>query len=90
MGMNTDNDPSKGIFQRNPEALLSEGAEQSNVAITNQMLDDLFSRRDEMTKKSYSQLSSLYTNKEHYGRHTRLGMSAGEASKLVTRAFKGE
>ena len=90
MGMNTDGDAPKGLFQRNPEALLSEGAEQSNVAITNQMLDDLFSRRDEMTKKSYAQLSSLYTNKEHYGRHTRLGMSAGEASKLVSRAFKGE
>ena len=78
------------LFQRNPESLLSEGAEQSNVAITNQMLDDLFSRRAEMTKKSYAQLSSLYTNKEHYGRNTRLGMSASEASKMVTRAFKGE
>ena len=90
MGMNTDHDAAKGLFQRNPEALLSEGAEQSNVAITNQMLDDLFSRRDEMSKKAYSQLSSLYTNKEHYGRNTRLGMSAREASKLVNRAFKGE
>ena len=79
-----------GLFQRNPEALLSEGAEQSNVAITNQMLDGLFSRRDQMAKKSYAQLSSLYTNKSHYGRNTRLGMSAGESSKLVTRAFKGE
>jgi hypothetical protein len=88
--MNTDNDPKKGLFQRNPEALLSEGAEKSNVAITNQMLDGLFARRDEMTKKSYSQLNSLYTNKQHYGRNTRLGMSADEASKLVTRAFKGE
>ena len=90
MGMNTDNDPPRGIFQRSPEALLSEGGEASNIAITNQMLDDLFSRRDEMSRKSYSQLSSLYTNKEHYGRNTRLGMSAREASKLLTRTFKGE
>ena len=77
-----------GVFQRGPEGQLSEGAEMSNVAVTNKMLDDLFSRRDAMTKRSYSQLSSLYTNKEHYGRNTRLGMSAAEASKMVSRAFK--
>ena len=78
------------LFQRSPEALLSEGAEKSNVATTNEMLDGLFSRRDEFSKKAYSQLSSLYTNKQHYGRNTRLGMSAAEASKLVNRAFTGE
>ena len=78
------------LFQRSPEALLSEGAERSNVAVTNQMLDDLFSRRDVMGKKAYSQLRSLFTNKEHYGRNTRLGMSANESSKLVNRAFSGE
>ena len=89
-GIDTSHDAPRGVFQRNPEALLSEGAEQSNVAITNQMLDDLYARRDAMSKKSYAQLSSLYTNKEHYGRNTRLGMSAQEASKLVTRAFKGD
>lgn len=82
--------PKAGVFQRNPEALLTEGAEQSNLAVTNQMMDDLFARRDEMAKKSYSQLSSLFTNKEHYGRNTRLGMSAAEASKLVNRAFNGK
>lgn len=78
-----------GLFQRDPHSLLSEGAERSNVSAANEMLDGLFSRRDEMAKKSYSQLSSLYTNKEHYGRNTRLGMSAAEASKLVNKAFSG-
>jgi len=89
-GIDTSNDAPAGVFQRRPEALLSEGAEQSNVAITNQLLDDLFGMRDEMSKKSYAQLSDLYTNKEHYGRNMRLGMSAEEASKLVTRAFHGD
>jgi hypothetical protein len=89
-GMNTDHDCAGGLFQRNPEALLSEGAETANIANTNQMLDDLFSRRGAMAKRAYSQLSSLFTGKEHYGRNTRLGMSASEASKLTTRAFKGE
>ena len=88
--MNTDNDPRSELFQRNPEALLSQGSEISNIVNTNQMLDDLFSRRDEMAKRAYSQLDSLYTNKEHYGRNTRLGMSAAEASKMVNKVFKGE
>jgi hypothetical protein len=89
-GIDTSQDAPSGLFQRRPEALLTEGAEQSNVAITNQLLDDLFSRRDELEKKSYSQLSNLFTNKEHYGKGVRLGMSADEASKLVTRAFHGD
>lgn len=88
--IDTREDPSSGLFQRNPEALLTEGAENSNVQITNEMLDGLFSRRDEMAKKSYAQLSSLFTNKEHYGRNVRLGMSADEASKLITRACDSE
>jgi hypothetical protein len=73
------------LFQR--EKGLTHAAEMSNVANTNEILDSLFTRRADLAARSYRQLSSLFSSKEHYGRNTRLGMSAGEASRLVTRAF---
>jgi hypothetical protein len=76
------------LFQRGPEAQLSEHAEKMNVQHTNQLLDELFKSRDVLGERAYKQLSSLYTNKEHYGRNVRLGMSAREAGKLVDRALK--
>ena len=73
------------LFQRGDK--LTQAAEQSNVANTNEVLDDLFRRRGDLAAKSYRQLSSLFSSKEHYGKNTRLGMSAAEASRMVTRAF---
>lgn len=75
----------KELFQRSET--LTHGAEMSNVANTNEILDDLFAKRESLAAKSYRQLSGLFTNKEHYGRNTRLGMSAREAGRLVNRAF---
>ena len=76
------------LFQRGAGGQLSEHAEKMNVHYTNQLLDDLFSSREVLGKRAFKQLSSLYTNKEHYGRNIRLGMSAREAGKLVDRALK--
>jgi hypothetical protein len=76
------------LFQRSVDGQLSEGAEKLNVRHTNQLLDELFKSRDVLGERAYKQLSSLYTNKEHYGRNVRLGMSAREAGKLVDRAQK--
>ena len=76
------------LFQRSVDGQLSEGAERLNIRHTNQLLDDLFQSRDTLSKRAFKQLSSLYTNKEHYGRNVRLGMSAQEAGKLVDRAQK--
>jgi hypothetical protein len=76
------------IFQRGPEAQLSEGAEKMNIRHTNHLLDDLFKSRDVLGERAYKQLDSLYTTKEHYGRNVRLGMSAREAGKIVDRAHK--
>jgi hypothetical protein len=73
------------LFQRDHH--LSHAAEMSNVANTNEILDDLFTRRDDLAARSYRQLSGLFSGKEHYGRNTRLGMSAREAGRLVNRAF---
>ena len=76
------------IFQRGVDGQLSEGAEKLNIRHTNQLLDDLFNSREVLGKRAYKQLDSLYTNKEHYGRNVRLGMSAREAGKVVDRAHK--
>lgn len=73
------------LFQR--EDKLTHAAEMSNVANTNEILDDLFRKRSDLAAKSYRQLSSLFSSKEHYGRATRLGMSAKESGRLVNRAF---
>jgi len=83
-----DEDPGQGVFQRNPEAMLSQGMELSNVENTNAALSRLFDRKDEMARQSKDQLGSLFSSKDHYGRQTRLGMSADEASKVINRAFK--
>ena len=86
-GMNTDEDPPRGVFQRNPEALMSQGVELSSVETSNGVLDGLFSKKDEMARQCKEQLGSLFSSKGE-GRTSRLGMTADEASKVVNRAFK--
>jgi len=77
------------LFQRRPEAQLSSAAETLNLRHTNLLLDQLFKSRDVLAERAFRQLSSLFTNKEHYGRNVRLGMSAQEASRVLKRAVEG-
>lgn len=74
------------LFARPPTAQLTSAAEQLNVEETNALLDSLFNSRDVLATRAYRQLSNLFTNKDHYGRNTRLGMSAAEAGRMVSRA----
>jgi hypothetical protein len=74
------------LFQRAPEAQLTSAAETLNLRDTNLLLDQLFPSRDVLAERAYRQLSSLFTNREHYGRNVRLGMSADAASKVLKAA----
>jgi hypothetical protein len=76
------------LFQRKPEAQLSSAAETLNLRDTNLLLDQLFGSRDVLAERAFRQLSSLFTNREHYGRNVRLGMSAQEASRLLKAAVE--
>ena len=76
------------LFQRKPEAQLSSAAETLNLRDTNLLLDQLFGSRDVLAERAFRQLSSLFTNREHYGRNIRLGMSAQEASRLLKAAVE--
>lgn len=76
------------LFQRKPEAQLSSAAETLNLRDSNLLLDELFRSRDVLAARAYRQLASLFTNKEHYGRNVRLGVSAEQASKLLKRAVE--
>jgi len=75
------------LFQRNSEALLTEGAERSSVETSNGILDALYANKSKMSEMASQQLKDLYAG-DGYGRHLRLGLTADEASKLVTRAFR--
>lgn len=77
------------LFQRAPEAQLSSAAETLNLRDTNLLLDQLFPSRDVLAERAYRQLSSYFTNREHYGRNVRLGMSADAASKVLKAAVGG-
>jgi hypothetical protein len=78
----------KTLFQRAPEAQLSSAAETLNLRDSNLLLDELFKSRAVLAERSYRQLASLFTNKEHYGRNVRLGVSAEQASKLLKKAVE--
>ena len=88
-GIDISNDSEAPLRQRHTAATLSEGAEHSNVAVTNAMLEELFSHKDEMARRCEKQLKGLFKSPS-YGRNRGLGLSAAEASKLVTRAFSGK
>jgi len=90
MPIDDSHDAPSGLSQRNPEALLSQGAELSHVENINGVLDNLFSRRAEMRALCNEQLSSLYDTKDFYGRTLSVGASASDASSLVNRAFSGK
>jgi hypothetical protein len=76
----------RDLFSRSPSAQLTSGAEKLNVQESNELLDRLFASRDVLATRAYRQLSSQFTNQEHYGRNVRLGMSAAEASRMVDKA----
>lgn len=90
MPIQTDEDRPGMLRQRNPEAVFTEGAEKANIDNQQGLLGTLFARKDEMHRRCEDQLGGLFATSEgSYGRVRAVGMSADEASRIVTRAFKG-
>lgn len=89
LAFDTSEDPPNGLRQRNPEGVLTEGAERSNVETTNGILDGLFARKGQMQARAKAQLGDLFDNAEgSYGRARAVGMTAEQASRVVDRAFR--
>jgi hypothetical protein len=81
-------DAERPLGQREVDATLSECAERTNLD-GQKVLDDLFSKREEMGNRAEHQLEDLFAHtKDSYGRARAVGMTAAEASKVVNRAFK--
>ena len=90
-GMDTSQDIEHPLRQRHEAATLSEGAERVNAANINGITDELITRKPEMARRCKEQLGDLFpasTAGNSYGRARAVGMTAREASELVTRAFK--
>lgn len=89
MPIRTDGDRPNELRQRGVAGAFTEGAERSNVETVQGVMDTLLANKDKMSRQAEQQLGSLFDNAENsYGRARAVGMTAAEASRLVTRAFQ--
>lgn len=89
MPIQTDEDRPGRLRGRDGAAVFTEGAEESNAQVTNGITDVLIDRKDEMKRRCSDQLGDLFANAgDSYGRARAVGMTAREASSVISRAFK--
>lgn len=86
--IDTSHDEKAGISARPPYGTLSSSAEESNVAVINNLLNQLSGHTHEMHKATEAQLSGLFGHAgSSYGRARAIGRTASEAAGPISKAF---